>query len=274
MDPLESRVSLVDAIKEDISLVAAGYGVAEIADAYKRLSTSFRALGICSLLIDLDAEGFVSHLTQSGFARRSFIRAMRRGGELDHCDLALSRGDAFFDSLAAGNVALSREIADLSLESWRSDWEYEDDFLYRLFVHRCVRIGTEAKTNLTSITDRFGTVTEGAMLEELRLMNALASRDEAAFASAIVDLMNKRDREARARLDRLLEADSEAAAQWPHAYICTEGLALLRIATAFGLAVPREIPLCPTDARLAARRDDCEDYFAGIERELALQAPQ
>ena len=74
-------------------------------------------------------------LTQSGFARRSFIRAMRRGGELDHCDLALSRGDAFFDSLAAGNVALSREIADLSLESWRSDWEYEDDFLYRLFVH-------------------------------------------------------------------------------------------------------------------------------------------
>jgi hypothetical protein len=170
-------------------------------------------------------------------------------------------------------VDLAREIVDLSTETWRQDWEYEDDFSYYLFLHRCVRAGTAAaEASLRDILATFEKVLEGGKSPRLDACKALLDRDSGALRAALTSLMELRSNEAEAACGRNQELDPTAGICWARRFVSIEGLALLRVAELGGmtpLEPGEELQLCPALAMLPTGDLQYLDMFAAIESELA-----
>ncbi len=271
MDASEIHDGLVPEIKELLAYVAVGYPIRELGGELENLSEYFKALGIAYLLRDADTDRFRENLVRSGHARRYFLRKSREESNTDDRRLALGRTEAFLDVLAAGHVGLAREVAELSIDTWEPDWEYEDDFCYFLLLHRLVRGGAVAEEpDLRSLSMRFENSLEGAKSARLDVCAALLDRDSRALRAALALLMQEQDTEMEKARGRNQERDPAACVSWAQSYVSTEGLALLKVAELNGmrpLESGEELPLCPTLAMLPTGDRDYLDMLVSIERE-------
>ena len=127
MDPRELQRNLVPEIKERILIIASGYPIFELDETFDQLGEYLQALGISHLLAQADEREFRNNLIRSGHARRYFLSRCLQEENKDDRHLALSRTESVLDCLAAGNLAVSREIAERSVSDYNPDWEYEDD---------------------------------------------------------------------------------------------------------------------------------------------------
>lgn len=272
MDLKEIHNALICEIQEALLYVAAGYPVARIGREIEMLSEYFQVLGICHILEFADQERLRENLVRSGFARRYFLRKSREDGNDKDARLALGRTEAFLCGLAAGNLKLAREIADLSINTWHPDWEYEDDFCYYLFLHRFVQEEAPVRAELADLLLKFEKVLEGGRSPRLDVCKALFARNDDALRAALTALMEQRDEEMIEARERNLERDPAACVCWARSFVSIEGLALLRVAELAGMSPlepGEELPLCPTLAMLPISDKDYLDMFTNIENELA-----
>ena len=273
MSPKQIHAALLPEVQESVLVLAAGYPIARLGDELENFSNYFQALAIAHLLKGADPEQFKLYLTRSGYARRYFLRRSAREGNTEDARLGLGRTEAFLDALAAGQMALAREIASLSGEVWRPDWEYEDDFCYFRFLHRIAGgLDPEEGPRLREIVAQFARALEGGTSQRLDVCRAILDRDDGAFRTALVALMEQRREETLEQRERMQEPDPASCVCWARSFVCIEGLALMRLAEVAGLArldSGFEPPLCPPQGRMEAADAVYEDFFEGIERELA-----
>jgi immunity protein 49 of polymorphic toxin system len=273
MDAREIRDGLVPEIKEMLAYVAVGYPIRELGAEIESLSAFFQALGIAYLLENSDQERFRENLVRSGHARRYFLRKSREENNDADSRLALGRTEAFLDALAAGHLGMARGIADLSIETWYPDWEYEDDFCYYLFLHRVVQAGGAAGlADLRDILARFEKALEDGESPRLDACKALLDRDTDALRAALTVLMEQRNKEMEQARGRNMELDPTACICWARSFVSIEGLALLRVAEITGIAPlepGEELQLCPELAMLSVGDRDYLDMLVSIEQELA-----
>jgi hypothetical protein len=268
MDPQDVRLALTEEVQQDLLLVASGHPIDALGPTLENLSRCLQSLAICHLLESGVTTKFRDNLARSAFARRFFLSRSAAAGNTDDRRLGLSRTEAFFDALAAGHGALAREIAALSIDSWRPGWEYEDDFYYVLFLHRVVQQPTAAgEQRFVASLQRFEASAETDTAAGT-VLRSLMKRDEALFSAGLVGLMQERDQQMQERKARLLEPDVEAFVHWPRTFVSVEGLALITIARALKMTVADDVPLCPPIARLELSHPAVEDPFLGIEAEL------
>lgn len=249
-----------------MSAVSAGVEGAEFGELTERLCLQFQALGICSLLIDLDPEGFSRNLCQSAFARRFFLRKSLERVDSPNLYWAVSRTESVFDAIAAGADGVAREIVGLSPVDWMPDGEYEDDFSYFKLVHELVRANYTLDPAMSqALLDRFEKALAQRADIRLRLCSAAISRDSLEFWPAFEDYVRERQ--------ILNEVPTMSDDAWlePPRQVWIEGLAWLRIADQLGFKAPQdEYPLLPAPARLPALKVLPTDLFRAMETEVGL----
>lgn len=272
MDPKEIHEVLVPEIKEALLYVAAGYPIRRIGQELEALSEYFQALGICHILETVDFDQFRENLVRSAYARRYFLRKSREESNDADLRLALGRTEAFLDAVAAHHLSLAREIAALSIDTWRPAWEYEEDFCYYLFLqHLILGRDSAAESELHDILIRFDQAVDKGDSPRLDICRALLNRDGDGFHASLITLMEQRREELQNLLERMLEPDPKTCVCWARSFVSIEGLALLRMGALQGIAPEpdEELPLCPSLAILSISDRDYVDMFEGIERELA-----
>jgi hypothetical protein len=260
----ELRQDLIDAIKENLSIVAEAYPVEEAGVAYEELATWFQALGICNLLLYASPERFYENLLRSGHTRTAFLRKCQAQRVASDYQMAISRWESLFDAIAAADFDGAREIVELSPDEWVRDGEYEDDFCYYLFFHTVISAGPGSDpVTLERILERFAAAAKGVPSPRLAVCQALHARDDEGFQDAFGQLLNAR----AATIERdaqTIVADEPSFV--PRSHVFVEGLALLRMAERAGLQVEDEYRFCPSLARQPRTGPAPEDVYVEIDR--------
>jgi hypothetical protein len=267
MSLTETREELVDSLQEGLSVLMNGFPIARVGYDLEQSAAWFQGLGICNLLLYADPDRFYENLVRSGHTRRYFLKKSREEGNSGDYQLAISRWDSFLDVMAAGYFPLARDIASLSVTHWTRAGEYEDDFLYRLFLHNFIGPpDPQRDLRLQDVLMRWSTWLSGEPSARLDCCAALAARDAAAFEKSFDDLVAQREAEVAAQSKMAIAAD---ICFEPCSRIFVEGLALLRMAKAIGMTPRDEYPLCPAIARMPPTKPFPEDLYVEMERERA-----
>jgi hypothetical protein len=221
---------------------------------YRELTEVLRAHAILRLADHADADGFSNDLIMSGRAARAHLRHHARPVHVDRrrADVlheaqpvyterrrAQSCSGPFFDALAAGDIRLATEIADLAPSHWRSDEEREEDFLWRRTLGLLL-IGAP-KPLIEAHLARFATCAVDEHDARLEVCRALYAADGRAFDEAFRRLLCHREIEnIRSRRRATTDSHRSLAAQ-----VYIEGIAVLKMARAGGIAIEPEYPMCP-----------------------------
>lgn len=250
-------------IRTNLAVVASGSPVGKISAIFEELSAYFQALGICHLLEFADTEQFKENLVRSGHARRYFLKKSQEEGNNNDNRFAISRSEAFLDAVAAGNLGLAEEIANLSTSRWEADWEYEDDFSFYHFLHTIVLTAhNPPESQLEAILEIFQNALEGADSLRLDVCRALFKREDVGFHEAFQRLMEEIH---RFQDEKRQVVESYEILFWPRNYVSVEGLALLKIAEMVGMKTSNNYLLCPGIARLSTTNEAFRDLFEEIE---------
>jgi hypothetical protein len=273
MSPKEIHDTLLPEVMDLVGILVGGYSIGQLGAELENSSNNFQGLAITHLLTGADLDQFKLYLTRSGYARRYFLSRSARDGNTADPRLALGRTEAFLDCVAAGQMALAREIAGLSANAWNPDWEYEDDFCYFLFLHRIAGgLDPAVAPQLTETLARFEKALEGGKSPRLKVCRAILARDGEAFRAGLSALMQQRRDELFHLRERLQQLEPQGCVCWARSFVSIEGFALMRLAEIAGLPPlepDAELPLCPAQGRIVAADADYEDFFQGIELRLA-----
>jgi hypothetical protein len=267
MDIVEVRDRLVPEIREGLTLLAGGVGVATLGRVYEELSLQFEALGLCYLLADGDAEGMRTRLVRAGHARRYYLHRTTVEKAPPTYHLALTRQNGLFDALAAGHLDLARQIAQMSAPvPFDSNWEYEEDFRYFTFLHSILlnptpTVFSQAQRDLL---DAFEAALDGDDSPRFDLCVALTARDPGSFAQHLMSLMDAEQSAVDEEREEahVLEGD---LCYWPRSFVSVEGLALLKTGELLSIPAPKTVPRCPDLARLGWTSFNYDDFFDEIQ---------
>ena len=264
MELNEIHQNIVLDIKSNLEIVASGSPMRDIGYTFEELSTQFQVLGICQLLEYADIAEFRVNLVRSGYSKRYFLRKSEEQENTDDHHLALSRSEAFLDTIAADHLELAQEIARLSLRKWVADWEYEDDYYYYYFLHTVViAYDNLPKTQLKSILNKFESSLEGLGSLRFEICKSILARDKENFHENFKSLL---ETISIAQEEKRQIVESYEYLFWPRSFISVEGFALLKIAELVGIQCIEEYPLCPNMGYLSTRRQDYLDPFMEIEK--------
>lgn len=267
MSLADARKELIGAVGENLAALMNNVPVVRIGLELEQCSTCLQALAACNILLFADPDRFYDNLVRSGHTRRYFLRKSLEEENIDDFRLAISRWDSFLDVVASGNFQLAREIVTLSASHWIAGGEYEDDFLYRYFLHNFIAPrDAQRDVRLRDSLSRWTAWLSGQPSARLDCCAALLARDPTAFDNSFGDLVIQRQAEVAKQRRMAIAADIGFE---PRAQIFVEGLALLRMAKAIGLILRADYPLCPAIARVAPTKPFPEDIFYEIERERA-----
>jgi hypothetical protein len=268
MDISLAEALVVEETRTRMASLVASAPIRDKAENLCEISRLFQALAICKLITAADVLKFRESLVRSAQARRYYLRKSRAESSLDDRFLALSRVQAIFDAVVAGDDPLARDVALLSLEQWHDTWEYEDDFCYYLFVHRLVVEPTfVAGEEAAALLARFARALEGKPSVRLELCEALMQRQAEEFRAAFEELLAgfAADNEGK----RAKATEYTAGARfWPASFVSVEALAWLRLAARFGIEPADRFEFCPDEARRADGAVSVPDLFAALDQAL------
>ena len=205
-------------------------GVPRLADGtahwreVQELCTWYRQRGVCSLLLSGSTSDFYVNMMQSAAA---FLHVLAVGPEKDKIT---SQVKPFFDALCGGYLDAARQIGHLSRKTWNSSMEYEEDFLYALFLMTllCDPNGSEA----AALLERMETAAQGTERTRIEVCHALVERRHEDFEEALSATLSARVDLVEAMIQRGTLSDELAA--WLR-HFASEGFALVRIAESLGL---------------------------------------
>ena len=224
-------------------------GKPELGEWAEDISAHYRAVGICILANDADAEGCFSWLISSGLTRRHFLETVGASGAAEPQHMRISYVDPLLDAMAARQWKLAADIGRLSAPDWMEGVEYEDDFCYGEFLRR---ISGSPERDLQPLLARWRKSLEGGRDPRLNVAAAFAAKDSREYEAALRSLLQSNERKAEEMADP--EGGSPQSSDYPffpNRWISIEGLALLAAGERAGLSVDYELERCPRIARVA-----------------------
>jgi hypothetical protein len=229
----------------------------ELAGEFCEETTALRrVLAICRLLREADVDGFHHELLRSALSRRYYLVRCQRENHADHFIVA-SRTEPFFDALAAGNLALARELARLAAPGPREGEEYPEDYHYANLLYRHVLLDApDERGELGHLLNTLEAHQDGARVD---LCRSLLMHDGRAFEAAFQALLEERANE----VARWEARGMDTASTLTNAYVFIEGLAWMRLAKHSHppLPVVEECRFCPALARMPMQRPFPDDGY-------------
>lgn len=192
------------------------------------------------------ANRFFHNLIRSGRIRCAHLERMQRERAFEEHDFVSGVLGPLFDALAAGDFALVQRMGGLSPSVFRPGHEYEDDHCFAQILFRMSH-GPQTDADLPPWLARLAQVGQGEGDARVQVCAALVSRDAEAFADAFDLLLRARQAEIDADVAR---GEIEEPMVLAQRLVYIEGLALLRLAQARGIATEAEYAFCPSLARL------------------------
>ena len=153
------------------------------------------------------------------------------------------------DAIAAGDMTLVREIAELSPVDFRPPDEDGRRLLLCAAPAASVFLNPVPKGDLQPLLDRFSAYLNGDKNPRLQVCEALAARDAGAFAEAFENFLAAFGEDIQKNMARGQLEDVHVLAQ---RHVSVEGLAMLRLADRRGIPTAREYLFCPSLARVPA----------------------
>lgn len=195
----------------------------------------YRRRGIANFLQTCDPLRLHSDLQRSAGAYAAYL------GVLEDERKVLSHSAPLFDAIACRDLEAARRICERAAVPWRTEEEYEDDFLYFSIVAQRFFLGGTA-ASLQHLLQRYETVLDGADDPRFVLCQSLVQHDAAAFDAGLRMLVEQRedDYAQGVQADQLLEEDWSTEGN-----IFVEGMALLRLGRLTGMTVPQEVLFVP-----------------------------
>ena len=197
---------------------------------------NLRRRGICSLFLEGVPQYLMADLQRSGAA---FLYGLASASEEEK-----ATGDAgpFFDAVASGDFDVARGIARLSRDTWNSQREYEDDFLYAFLLMKKFFLGG-LDENVRPLLARFELLAKPGGDPRADVCAALVEGDPVRFERSFGGLIRNYEsyyRDAVSR-DEVLEEEWGTEGQF-----FTEGLALVRLAAVSGFVLEDEYQFVPS----------------------------
>ena len=213
----------------------------------EELCRHYRAVGICVLVAEGDADAFYHWLIQSALSRKFYLDGIRAEGGGEPRFVRASFVDPVLDAVASRQWRLASELADLNSHVWLEGEEYEDDFLYGEFWRQ--RLAGD-KAALPGLVRRWIEVLEGGDDPRLDLVSTLLNDRAEGFTDTLRSLLDSVEAEARAAAEPKTDsAVTDDYAFHPNRWISVEGLAWLALAERESIAVEAEFPACPRVVR-------------------------
>ena len=203
---------------------------------------NLRRRGICSLFLEGLPLSLHADLQRSGAA---YLHVLRSATEEEKIT---SRAGPFFDSVACQDLNTAREIARYSRLSWNQEEEYEDDFLYILFLMKKFLLGAD-DTELGSIAQRYAELAAETGDPRSDICSSFLESGNLRFDSAFSELIRSYGDHYETGIDR----DEILEEEWgTEGSFFVEGLALIRFAQIQGFQTEanyRFIPSLAIDTR-------------------------
>jgi hypothetical protein len=222
------------------------YPIDELGNLSLEVSDKFRSLAIITLVVRADSDHFFHYLIRSGRSREAYLSRLEKEGIKDDHHRCSGRYEALLDSIAAGELALARHIADLSPREFQEGHEYDDDYCYAQCLHRLIR-EKPPENEFQEFFDRWAAYLGGKDTARLNVCQALLAQDQATFEEAFEVLLDER----QAKIDKDKERGQiENPPVVAERRVFVEGLAILRLADIRGLKTQEEYRYCPSLARV------------------------
>jgi|HubBroStandDraft_1064217.scaffolds.fasta_scaffold01101_13 hypothetical protein len=243
--------SLLEDLSDELEFLAEvvearGGDLRRLGNVFEKLSTYYRALGICRLSGEGNVDEFFQYLVQSALTRRHYLAGIREGDR----DARFRRAtfiEPAFDAIAARQWQLASAVLQLTANEWSVGEEYEDDFCYAEFIRRIV---TAPSSDVEDLLARWDRVLEGGKDLRLGVARALQARSGTEFEGALTSLLESSERTASKMADPVTGsflANDETF--FPNRWVSVEGLSLLAIAERLGMDARQEFLACPLLAR-------------------------
>jgi hypothetical protein len=202
----------------------------------------YRRIAIARLLSTGSSNDFLTWLAMGAQAFLHWLEGVPEEAKLGRLS------EPFLDAVACGASDLAAGIARSAATTWRTGEEYEDDFLYFRFLMSYFGLRSDAKETLP-LLERYEALAAGND-PRADVCRALFARDQERFDEAIEALVQHWQEKTREADERGMLSPDDAATT---AHVSVELLALLRLATAAGLATGIDHPLAPSIARRTDR---------------------
>jgi hypothetical protein len=200
---------------------------------------NFRIAGIGDLFLTATPRTLHKRLHQSS---RAFVHFLSRAdASLQRTSQALP----FFDAIAGGDIEGAALIAHDARHTWAQGEEYEEDFLFVevLMQHFFLRA---SPADTQALLARYAKALQDAEDIRLELCRALLEKDEEAFGQALQQFLSER----HDHYELLAEKESVAEeVRFTEGLLSVEGLALVRLAEAQGLATEEDYLHIPSIVR-------------------------
>lgn len=203
---------------------------------------NFRIAGIGDLFLTARPRTFHTRLHQSG---RAFAHFLARA---DDSAKRTSKSLPFFDALSAGDEEGATLIARHSRRTWAQGEEYEEDFLFVEFLMQHFFLGA-SKKDAQALLARYAQALQDSEDIRLELCQALLDKDEDAFGQTLERFLSERHDHYEALVEQGAIADE---LRFTEGLLSVEGLALVRLAEAQGLATEEDYLHIPSIARESA----------------------
>ncbi len=212
---------------------------------FSQMSKQSRRLAIACLLMDADRRAFQKNLEQAGYFRLELLEQLKeRDGFEKYSYTSFPYG--FWDAVASGNVALAKQIANLSTRPMCKDFEYPEDYFYVKFVMSLFQHDFKHNEQSTSLLDQFYAATEETETIDYSLCQALYGRNASVFREAIENFLETLDN----KLDTWSQGNRDALGLATEGFVSIECLAWLFLAKAFGIKMPKGYRFAPDLGRL------------------------
>jgi len=225
---------------------------ASLFDAFDAIALGWHTISVGGLLVDAAPNLF----------RRHLLRVGEDGVRLQHlCEARqlaappASKTLPLLAALAAGDFSLAAELARLTRTTRAvEDHEYEDEFLWGRVLAELAAPPVAAAAIEPRIFELRAAKGSAPYIERIAVVRAICARDQEAFSTAFVEAARTYEMAIEQKAGALGTSPRKIAAD---RFIWLEGLALLGLATRFGLKKPdRRIRFCPPLALVSVEGRD------------------
>ncbi len=199
-----------------------------------RLATAYRMMAACAVLMRMDGVETNAWFGRSG---QAFLATNSRS---PYQGPAAGRALPFRDALAGGDLGVARAIAALLPTVLREDEEFADEFFFQRFL--IAQFLTANAKEAAMALEALSTCREAAEDGRLLICEAFQRGNQESFAQGLMELIE-------AHRTRYVDLTQREAA--PDIELCTlgaiciDGLAMVRLASAAGIAIADQYPLIP-----------------------------
>ena len=204
------------------------------------LCASFRQRGVCSLLLHGRAKPFFENAMQSSAAFAYFLPSCSNDAK------RTSEAHPLYDALGAGYWDCAKVIARHSRETCNHDYEYEEDFLFVLFLIKHFFFQASLK-ECKAILIEHERIADGQESEKRGLCQSFLERDSNLFNKSLYAFLEQRLEEIQAKIKR--GTMPEETACW-RGFFSIEGIAFVRLAERLGLKTEPEYLHIPSIVRV------------------------